>query len=162
MQQLERDDESTAGSAYTVENIERVSSFNYYLNDEDVDLGFDINPYELPLWKTSDYLLNCYMNTVHDSFPILPRQQFEEEFRKYFEAGLNGNAPRLSLKWQAILNLVFAIGSKHSDLVKATQKVHEGDHFIYAARARRCGPNEFTPNHPDVPQIQLTGLLACM
>lgn len=166
MLQLERNDESPnvsdrRGSSYGVENIEQVSTFNFYLNSESVDLDFVIDPYELPTPETAERLLKCYMATVHASFPILPRKMFEEEFRKYFRAMRVGTAPRLSPKWQAIMNLVFAIGAKHSHLVKARWRADEGDHLIYQARARVFGLNEFAlTNHPDVPQIQVVGLLA--
>ena len=163
MLQLERDDESTPmsgqrTSSYGVENIEQVSAFNFYLNAEGVDLDFVIDPYELPIPETAERLLNCYMETVHDSFPILPKEQFEDEFQKYFIAVRAGNAPRLSPKWQAILNLVFAIAAKNSHLVKARWRADERDHVIYQARARVFGLNEYAlTNHPDVPQIQVAG-----
>jgi hypothetical protein len=163
MLQLERDEESTPiserrPSSYGVENIEQVSAFNFYLNSEGVDLDFVIDPYELPTPETAERLLKCYMSTTHDSFPILSRKQFEDEFRKYFRAVRIGNAPRLSPKWQAILNLVFAIGAKNSHLVKARWRADERDHIIYQARARVFGLNEFAlTSHPDVPQIQVAG-----
>lgn len=166
MLQLERGDESPnvsdrRGSSYGVENIEQVSTFNFYLNSESVDLDYVIDPYELPTPETAERLLQCYMATVHDSFPILPRKKFEEDFRKYFRAVRVGTAPRLSPKWQAIMNLVFAIGAKHSHLVKARWEADEVDHLIYQARARAFGLNEFALiNHPDVHQIQVFGLLA--
>jgi hypothetical protein len=163
MLQLERDDESTPmserrTSSYGVENIEQVSAFNFYLNAEGIDPDFVIDPYELPIPETAERLLNCYMETVHDSFPILPKEQFEDEFQKYFKAVRAGNAPRLSPKWQAILNLVFAIAAKNSHLVKARWRADERDHIIYQARARVFGLNEFAlTSHPDVPQIQVAG-----
>jgi hypothetical protein len=126
-----------------------------------VDVDFFVDPYDLPQLETAEHLLNCYMSKVHDSFPILPRKTFEDQFRKYFKALANGNAPRLSPKWQAILNLVFAIGAKYSHLSKAKWQADERDHLMYQARARAFGLNETTmTNHSDVPQIQSLGLLA--
>lgn len=144
-----------------VPGSEQVSSFSYWVDGENVNLDAYIDPYELPQPEIAERLLHCYMLKVHDSFPILPRKPFEEQFRVYFRALQNGNAPRLSPKWQAILNLVFAIGAKYSHLVKANWRADERDHLIYQARARTFGLNETTLiSHSDIPQIQSLGLLA--
>ncbi|KAJ4994504.1 C6 transcription factor [Stagonosporopsis vannaccii] len=140
---------------------EQISSYSFWSDVDSVDIDFFVDPYDLPQLETAERLLGSYMNKVHDSFPILPRKTFEDQFRKYFTALSNGNAPRLSPKWQAILNLVFAIGAKYSHLSKASWQADARDHLIYQARARAFGLNESTMTvHPDVPQIQSLGLLA--
>ncbi|KAF2624217.1 C6 transcription factor-like protein [Macroventuria anomochaeta] len=139
---------------------EQISSYSFWTDSESVDIDFFVDPYDLPPLETAERLLGCYISKVHDSFPILPRKTFEDQFRKYFTALQNGNAPRLSPMWQAILNLVFAIGAKYSHLSKASWRADERDHLIYQARARAFGLNEFTlTRHSDVPQIQSLGLL---
>ncbi|KAF2116608.1 fungal-specific transcription factor domain-containing protein [Lophiotrema nucula] len=176
VQQLDRADESARETleqstffgtipsrrgAYSFGSLEQVTSFTFYLDSEHVDLDFYIDPYELPPPDTLERLLNCYMATVHDAFPILPRRPFEDNIRKYLLALRNGSAPQLSPKWQAILNLVLAIGAKYSHLTKASWRGDERDHLIYQARARAFGLDEFAlTTHPDVPQIQVAGLLA--
>jgi hypothetical protein len=117
------------GSLYGAKNME-MSVFAFYLNNENMDLEFFVDPYGLPMLDTAEHLLECYMETVHDSFPILPRKKFKDEFFQYFNTVRNANAPRLSPKWQAILNLVFAIGAKYSHLVKASWRGDERDHLI--------------------------------
>lgn len=141
---------------------EQISSYSFWTDSESVEVDFFVDPYDLPHLETAERLLDCYMSKVHDSFPILPRKTFEDQFRKYFTALANGNAPRLSPKWQAILNLVFAIGAKYSHLSKASWRADERDHLIYQARARAFGLNDDTTltSHSDVPQIQSLGLLA--
>lgn len=140
---------------------EQISSYSFWADSENVDINFFVDPYELPPLEIAERLLGCYMSKVHDSFPILPRKTFEDQFRKYFTALADGNAPRLSPKWQAILNLVFAIGAKYSHLSKASWRADERDHLIYQARARTFGLNDATiTSHSDVPQIQSLGLLA--
>lgn len=140
---------------------EQVTSFSYWADGEDVDIDFFVDSYELPQPETAERLLQCYMLKVHDSFPILSRKIFEDQFQKYFTALQNGNAPRLSPQWRAILNMVFAIGAKFSHLVKANWRADEQDHLIYQARARAFGLNETTiTTHSDLPQIQSLGLLA--
>jgi hypothetical protein len=98
------------------------------------------------------------MLRVHDSFPIIPRN-FAEQTRAYFAALRQGSAPRLNPKWQAILNLVFAIGANYSYLYNKDWP--EGDANMFQARARVFALNEASMlTHPDVPQIQVLGLLA--
>jgi hypothetical protein len=101
------------------------------------------------------------MAKVHPTFPILNRRVFEEQFRTYFRAVRNGSPPRLSAKWQMILNLVFAIGAKYAHLVNAEWRGDEKDHIIYQARARAFDLNQdIITNHPDLSRIQGLGLLA--
>ncbi|KAF9698111.1 hypothetical protein EKO04_003483 [Ascochyta lentis] len=140
---------------------EQISSYTFWTDSESVESNFFVDPYELPPLEVAERLLGCYMSKVHDSFPILPRKTFEDQFCKYFTAFKNGNAPNLSPKWQAILNIVFAIGARYSHLSKASWRANERDHVIYQARARAFGLNESTlTGHSDVPQIQSLGLLA--
>ena len=159
--QLDRVDGERRGSFAAGIGTEQISSYSFWTDTESVEIDFYVDAYELPPFEIAERLLECYMNKVHDSFPILPRKTFEDQFRKYFTALQNGNAPRLSPKWQAILNLVFAIGAKYSHLSKASWRADERDHLIYQARARAFGLNDSTmTSHSDVPQIQSLGLLA--
>lgn len=140
---------------------EQISSYSFWTDSESVDVDFLVDPYDLPQIEIAERLLDCYMSKVHDSFPILPRKTFQDQFRKYFKALTDGNAPRLSPKWQAILNLVFAIAAKYSHLSKSKWQANESDHLVYQARARAFGLNDTTMTvHSDVPQIQSLGLLS--
>lgn len=101
------------------------------------------------------------MLKAHDSFPILAREAFEDQFQKHFAAIRNENAPRLNPGWQAILNMVFAIGAKYSHLAQVDWRADERDHLLYQARARLLGLGESTITmHPDIPRIQSLGLLS--
>lgn len=160
----ERADDETAPLKHfppTASNHEQVSAVTYYLDHERIEPDFQVDPYGLPAHDVADQLLSLYMDKVHDSFPILPRTPFEDQCRKYFDALRHGAAPRLNTKWQAILNLVFAIGAKYSHLVKPTWEADARDHLVYRARACALGWNESSlEQHPDLPQIQVAGLLA--
>lgn len=140
---------------------DQVSSFSFWADDINVDVDFYVDPYELPQPEVAERLFLCYMSKVQDLFPILPRKLFEDQFRRHFTALLNENAPHLNPMWQAILNLVFAIGAKYSHLIKASWRADESDHHIYQLRARAFGLNESTiTNHSDLYQIQMLGLLS--
>lgn len=138
-----------------------MTSFSYWADSESVDVEFFVVPYDLPPMDTAERLLQCYMLKVHNYFPILQRKIFEEQFRKYFTVLQNGNAPRFSPKWQAILNMIFAIGAKYSHLANVGWQADEQDHLIYQARARAFGLDEsLVTAHPDLPTIQSVGLLS--
>ncbi|KAK7178420.1 hypothetical protein DPSP01_014092 [Paraphaeosphaeria sporulosa] len=162
---LERGDSDMAtseqSSSANTANNEQVSTVTFYLDSKSMDLELNVDPYELPRADVAEHLVKIYMENVRDSFPILPRKPFQDQCRRYFEALRHGSAPKLSAKGQAILNLVFAIGAKYSDFIKADWRADEGDHLICKARASALAWNETTiRQHPDLPQIQVAGLLA--
>ena len=148
-------------SPVTPFNYEQVSAVTFYLDNQSIELGQSYDTYGLPSNEVAQQLLSAYMEKVHDSFPILPRKLFEEQCRKYFDALKQNCAPRLNRKWQAILNLVFAIGAKYSHLAKPSWEAHPQDHLLYRTRACHLAWNDSSlGQHPDLPQIQVAGLLA--
>ncbi|KAF5852443.1 hypothetical protein GGP41_007844 [Bipolaris sorokiniana] len=54
-----------------VGNISRVSDSTFYLDSDDLDVDIMVDPYELPSPETAEKLFDCYMRTIHDSFPIV-------------------------------------------------------------------------------------------
>lgn len=152
--------ERPGSSAYMIGSIDQVSSFSFYMDSEPIDLDFYGDVYELPSPDIAERLLNCYETTLHSSYPILPKKALDG-FRQYFVAMSNGQSSRLNPKWQAILNLVFALGAKYSHLVQAAWQADERDHLIYYSKVRLLGMTDIPlVSHPDVPQIQVAGLLA--
>ncbi|RMZ71279.1 c6 transcription factor [Pyrenophora seminiperda CCB06] len=139
--------------------VDQISSYSFWVDSDDVSIDFYVDAYELPQPELAEHLVQCYMLKVHDSFPILPRKAFGDQTRAYFAALRSGNAPRLNPKWQAILNLVFAIGANYTYLLN--KDWDDEDHVVYQARARAFGLSEAAmTSHPDVSQIQGLGLLA--
>ena len=138
------------------------SSFYYWSVSESVhDMDLVINPHELPPLVLAEKLISCYMDTVHDSFPILSRKLFKNQFRQYYTALQGETPPRLSSKWQANLNLVFAIGARHLFLVKAAGHTNECDHLVYQARAKAFyADDSLATSLADVAQIQSLALHA--
>ncbi|KAJ4352177.1 uncharacterized protein N0V89_007524 [Didymosphaeria variabile] len=136
-----------------------VTEASFYLDSDSSDLEMDVNPYDLPPQEVTEKLLECYMRTVHKSFPILP-PQFEDQFRRYFQA-VNSQRPfSVPDKWLAILNIVFAIGARYSHLINAEWQGEDCDHLVYMTRTvRLLGPWPFAAA-PDLALIQVSGLLA--
>ncbi|KAL5372128.1 hypothetical protein DPSP01_013742 [Paraphaeosphaeria sporulosa] len=152
---------SEQGSVANTAKNEGMNVVTFYLERKSIDSEIYVDPYELPTADVAKQLLHIYMEKVHDSFPILPRKLFQDQCQSYFEALRHGLAPKASSKWQAILNLVFAVSSKYSHLIKACWQGDERDHLIYQARASALAWKETTfGQHPDLPQVQVAGLLA--
>ena len=95
------------------------TSCSFYLDDENVDLDFEVDRDELPPFEVAERLLNCYLSQVQDSFPILVKKSFRGHFYRYYASVGRQNQERLPPKWQATLNLVFAIGAAYSHLTEA-------------------------------------------
>lgn len=140
---------------------EGTSLYSFWIDSDVVELEPCVNLYELPPRETAERLLSCYMSKVHDSFPILIRATFEAQFRRYFTALQNGSRPCLTRNWQAVLNMIFAIGAYHSYLKNANWRENGRDHFLYQARSRALHLEDAAMTRDlDVPQIKGLGLLA--
>lgn len=136
-----------------------VSETNYHLDDLSISAPGEVDSYEVPLKETADHLFNTYLQTVHPSFPIISRANYSYQYNKFYENPADPDLVRAS-KWRAILNLIFAIGAKHSHLVQATWQGDERDQFIYLTRARQLSlTGESIFSHADLQQVQIYGLV---
>jgi hypothetical protein len=97
----------------------QTSSCSFYLDNETVEMDFMVDPFELPPFETADRLIKNFMESVQDSFPILAQKTFLSQFYHHYTSLGRGAPVKLPQKWQAILNLVFAIGAAYSHLTEA-------------------------------------------
>jgi hypothetical protein len=114
--------------------LQQTSPTNYYLDHEDIKLTNWGNPFELPREHTAALLFQSYTQTVQSSFPILPLT-IEHQLHQYYTLVRNGQAIHCPQKWFALVNLVFAIGTKFSHLIQADWRADELDHVVYSSRA---------------------------
>jgi hypothetical protein len=137
------------------------STSSFYLDDEELDVDFQVIPTDLPSSQTAERLVDCYMATVQDTFPILEKSSFLDKFHSYYESRARGIPSGVSPRWLAILNLVFAIGARYSHLIEADWQADERDHLVYQSRAHSLTINEpIIVSIPDVHQVQFTALLS--
>jgi hypothetical protein len=137
------------------------STSSFYLDNEDIEIDFSVDPYELPPIQTAKRLFDSYMSTVQDTFPILPRTAFTEQFNAYFTYIGQGAPYAVPDKWLATVNLVFAIGAKYSHLVEADWRASDQDHLMYQSRALMLGLNGSSLiSLPDIMQVHVAGLYA--
>lgn len=66
-------------------SILHVSDSTFYLDRDDLEVDIMVDPYELSPPEIAEALFDCYIRTIHTSFPILP-DTFEAQFRKYNES----------------------------------------------------------------------------
>ena len=131
-----------------------VSQSSYHCDDIDITLPEEVDRYAVPSPVTVDKLFNVYMDTVHPSFPIISKTAFSEQYHEF------ARGERVRPNWLAILNLMFAIGAKHSHLVQAEWRGHVDDHLVYFTRARLLGfDGDNILGHADLQTVQITGLV---
>jgi hypothetical protein len=137
---------------------ESISRSTYFMDDDPVDIYVE-DAFYLPAITLAKHLFSCYMETVHQSFPILSKNEIELDFNSIF--GENAQQDRTSFNMLAILNLVFAIGAKFSYLAYGDLHVGEQDHLRFSTKARKLGITESTfVEHPDLERVRILGLLS--
>ncbi|KAH7078360.1 fungal-specific transcription factor domain-containing protein [Paraphoma chrysanthemicola] len=137
------------------------SKASFFLDDEVFEMDLEVDPFELPSFEDAERLMLAYMGSCHNSFPFLAKRAFTHQFYHYYAALNRGKPYDPPQKWQAQLNLVFAIGAVYSHLTAAEWRGDERDHLIYHSRAWALSLKDpWWFSHPDLPQMQITGLLS--
>lgn len=131
-----------------------VASSSYFLDDLNIAIPAQVDPYEVPSRETAGKLFNAYLTSVHPSFPIIGISTFVSQYQLFFSQP----SVKPGNKWLAILNLIFAIAARYSHLVRAEWRDHENDHQIYFARVRILSMQDQFFDHPDLQQLQVEGL----
>ncbi|KAF2034350.1 hypothetical protein EK21DRAFT_56709, partial [Setomelanomma holmii] len=137
------------------------SKASFFLDDEVFEMDLEVDPFELPSFEDAERLMQAYMESCHNSFPFLAKKAFTHQLYHYYAALKRGKPYDPPQKWQAQLNLVFAIGAAYSHLTAAEWRGDERDHLIYHSRAWALSLKDpWWFSHPDLPQMQITGLLS--
>lgn len=100
--------------AHNVTSSTGISNFNFYLDDQKLNIDDTVNALDIPSFAVAERLLNCYITTVHDSFPIVPKVTLVDRFYQYYASMDRGVPQNTSRRWLGMLNLVFAIGATYS------------------------------------------------
>ncbi|KAF2735168.1 hypothetical protein EJ04DRAFT_576398 [Polyplosphaeria fusca] len=141
--------------------LTHTSSCSFYLDHEQVRMDFFPDPLELPPFETAEKLLKIYMDTVQNTFPFLAKKTFVNQFYQYYASLAHGRPYALPQDWQAMLNLVFAIAATYTHYTEADGQSDERVHLMYHSRAcSLCFKDPWWFSQPDLPQLQMTALLA--
>ncbi|KAJ5939616.1 hypothetical protein N7466_002750 [Penicillium verhagenii] len=155
---LKRDGGQDA-DALTTDNLEppSISSVNYFQDDSDVSVLDDVDLSTRPPQHIAAQLFESYVNAVHPTFPIIGMTTFIGQYNSFYS---NPNV-RPGKRWLAILNLIFAIATRHSLLMGLPPHSEAESHLVYFTRAWRLGiDNVALLSHPNLQQVQVEGLAA--
>lgn len=126
---------------------------NYFLDDMQVLSGNQDHELDWPSEEAATELVESYFQNVHASFPLVGKLLFWEQFRCSYA----NRDVQPGTKWIAILNLIFAIASRHTCLV--------GEQFgvglSYFTRAWDLYTKDFVAlEHPSLQQVQIESLIS--
>ncbi|KAL8818857.1 MAG: hypothetical protein Q9223_002601 [Gallowayella weberi] len=140
---------------HETEKIYPVSEATYHCDDVSLTVPEHVEPYQLPRKETADVLLDCYLESVHPSFPIIGKMTFMKQYRALYDNPTLQTGP----VWLAILNLLFALAARYRRLIRADWMQDGDSEQIYFSRARHLalGP-ETLWIHGQLQRIQVTGL----
>ncbi|KAJ5962290.1 hypothetical protein N7501_007231 [Penicillium viridicatum] len=152
---LKRDlDQSLKGIKDTTERPS-ISSVNYFQDDSEILFLDDIDLARRPPQQIANRLVETYFHVVHPTFPIIGKAIFLNQYRSFYA---NPNV-RPGKRWIIVLNLVFAIATRHSFLADQPQPNYD-DHQTYFTRAWKLNVGGVLLRHPDLQQAQVEGLAA--
>jgi hypothetical protein len=115
-------------------SMQHITDATFYLDGDDIEVDIAVDPDEMPGPDIAEKLFDCYLNTVHGTFPLMPTT-FEDQFRRYIRSLRYGRPYPVPPNWRATMNLLFAIGAKYSHLIGAEWRGDERDHLVYMTRA---------------------------
>ncbi|KAF1945611.1 hypothetical protein EJ02DRAFT_451329 [Clathrospora elynae] len=143
-------------------SMQHITDATFYLDSDNIEIDIAVDPYEMPHPDVAEQLFNCYIDTVHGTFPLMPTN-FEDQFRRYIHTIRQNRVYNVPDKWRATMNLLFAIGAKYSHLIGAEWRGDERDHLIYMTRAVHLLGLKDTVmfiSAPNLDLVQATGALA--
>jgi hypothetical protein len=132
-----------------------ISSVYYFQDDSEISDPDDVDLARCPPQYIADRLVDNYFHNVHPAFPIIEKTIFLKQYRSFYS---NPNL-RPGERWLAVLNLVFAIATRHELLADLSQTDHD-EHHVYFTRAWKLGVNNALIDHPNLQQTQVEGMAA--
>ena len=113
-----------------------VAESTFYVDSESLGINTPIDASELPSVDTVERLFGIYMDVFHGMFPLVPNI-FHDQVRNLITALKQDQRIFIPERWQALLNIIFAIAARYSHLVGEVWYTNERDHLIYMNRALR-------------------------
>ena len=132
-----------------------IASKSYHTEDQPMTEPEQLDPYETPPKHVAKAYYDAYFSSVNPFFPMVRKSLFTAQFERYYtEPFLNPGS-----KWLAVLNMVFAIGSRFCTFTG--KDVPDGsEHTIFFLKAKILSANEnIIYSHPDLQQVQIETLL---
>ncbi|CAI7645608.1 unnamed protein product [Penicillium glandicola] len=132
-----------------------ISSCGFFMDDTGIPPIKDLDVFAYPPQAVADELVDRYFQVAHASFPVVGKEIFLSQCRSFYSNSTTypGN------KWMALLNMVFAVAARHSELSGDQSQLDHNIHTVYFARAWRLSMIESTLlDNPNLQQTQVEGL----
>ncbi|KAL5114188.1 hypothetical protein ACEQ8H_007936 [Pleosporales sp. CAS-2024a] len=107
---------------------------NFYLDDDGIQPLYQELPFHMPPQEVAMALMQCYLHTVQDTYPMV-QSDLENQLQIYYHSMRNAHPVNFPHRWYAILNVVFAIGSRFSRLTGAEWQADALDESLFISRA---------------------------
>lgn len=133
-----------------------VASVNFFLDDSQILVIDGVDLKQRPPQAVADKLVDRYFQIIHPSFPIIGKVTFWGQYKSFYSSPF----VRPGKRWMAILNLIFALAAKYSELARETvdDTIHE-DHVVHFSRAWKLSMSDVALlDHPNLQQVQVEGL----
>lgn len=133
-----------------------VTSVNFFLDESHLLVTDDADLLQKPPQAVADQLVDRYFQIVHPTFPIIGKATFWGQYSSFYSTPFL----RPGKRWMAILNLIFALATRHLQLVQeADTEDLEIDHLVYFSRAWKLSMSDVALlDHPNLQQVQVEGL----
>jgi hypothetical protein len=133
------------------------SSCAFFLDETAILLRNDPGTFAYPIQAVADELVDRYFQVAHPSFPILGKEIFLSQCRSFY----SNSARKPRNKWMALLNIVYAIAAKHSEVAGYQHQLDHNHHTEYFSRAWQLGTSDNAIwEHPNLQQTQTEGLIS--
>jgi hypothetical protein len=139
----------------SLHTIPQLSETNFYLDDHDIHLIEQQNPFHLPPETSATLLLRHYLQTAHITFPIVSLD-IQHEIEVYYISARRREILTYPQSWFATVNLTFAIGARFARLVD--EDGDPLDEIVYLSNATQLlnlNDTAMMLTTPDLPLIQV-------
>ncbi|KAJ5779361.1 hypothetical protein N7457_007081 [Penicillium paradoxum] len=134
-----------------------LSSCGLFMDELVIPSTNDPDVFACPPQPIADELVDRYFQVAHASFPIIGKEIFLSQCRSFY----SNMTTHPGNKWMALLNMVFAIAARHSELASDGPQPDRNNHAIYFSRAWRLIMSEnVLLDHPNLQQTQVEALVS--
>lgn len=130
----------------------------YHVNDFDHEVfsNFmpDVDLKYIPPRSVADNYLRLYLETIHPYFQVVEEKQFTLQYDRFYMTGL---PPEGGALWQAMLNLIFALGSLREKYLGYQTEDSDDIQFFVRARMLSLEPLNLL-QLPERSHVQLTAM----
>lgn len=116
-----------------------------------------VDTLQVPPQLTAKRLVDSYFQVAHNSLPFIGKVFFLSQFQLFYSDPM----ARPGKRWMAVLNMVFAIASRHSSLIGGPSASAYHEHTVYFSRAWSLSMhNAALLEPPNLQQVQIEGLVS--